>query len=325
MPKIKESSSDMQSFQNALLTAQKVVVLSGAGLSAASGIPTFRGAGGLWRKYRSTDLATEEAFAENPDRVWQFYHYRREKALTCKPNAAHVALAMFSQPSFRSKVAPKCDRFAHITQNVDGLGPRVFRTPSLSTFFPSPNHVVNMPSPQSGCGSDATPVIIEMHGRVHDTRCTKCGTQEQNFDSPICEGLRGTEQFTAEGGLYDEPRVEEKDLPRCKKDNCGGLLRPAVVWFGEMPMDLDVIEKWLQDVDLFLVIGTSAQVWPAAGYAYQVKDDGGKVAVFNVEKMSTRLMEDEEPFDWNFIGGCEELLPKALGLEAEVKEAMTKM
>ncbi|VDC06899.1 unnamed protein product [Peniophora sp. CBMAI 1063] len=285
----------MAEFRKALASSKHIIAVAGAGLSAASGIPTFRGAGGLWRTHDAMSLATPEAFRKNPSRVWQFYHYRRETALKAQPNAAHHALAAFSLPSVRSLIAPNAT-FTLITQNVDGLSTRAMETAlSSQTATPHPH----------------TDKMLEMHGRLFEVQCTekrKCGHAELDFNSPLVPALAGTES-TAE-----EANIEQKDLPRCKK--CGALARPGVVWFGEVPRYMDKIEELVQDADLCLVVGTSSTVYPAAGYAQDVQGHGGKVAVFNLD----RSQGDEEA-DFLFLGGCEQTLPEALGLTRTTADA----
>ncbi|EAU84564.2 sirtuin 5 [Coprinopsis cinerea okayama7 len=283
-------STSIAEFREVLRNAKNIIAVAGAGLSAASGIPTFRGAGGMWRKYDAMSLATPEGFADNPSLVWQFYHYRREAALKADVNAAHLALASFSIPRIRHTVAPGSS-FTLITQNVDGLSPRAMKCVLQGWDG------VTLP--------EDPPYLIEMHGRLFDVKCTQCDHVELDTSSPICEGLAGTEKLVEQAVL--DPEIPEENLPRCKK--CGSLARPGVVWFGEMPHDLPLIDTLVEKADLCLVVGTSSTVYPAAGYASEVSANGGKVAVFNYE----RTMGDDDA-DFLFLGGCEETLPKALGL-----------
>lgn len=276
----------MERFTQVLRSSKHIIAVCGAGLSAASGIPTFRGAGGLWRKYDAISLATPEAFEEDPSRVWQFYHYRRETALKAQPNAAHHALGQFTQGELRKRLAPASAVFKIITQNVDGLSPRAHAA---------------LPDP-----AQANSNTIEMHGRVHDTVCTVCGDRDFNTDSPICAALAGTEMLVE---AHEDHHIPLEDLPRCKKNGCGGLLRPGVVWFGEEPLRMDEIDKYVEAADLCLVIGTSSTVYPAAGYADEVQSHGGKVAVFNLDRSA-----GDGDADFLFLGPCEETLPRALGI-----------
>ncbi|KAI9001232.1 DHS-like NAD/FAD-binding domain-containing protein [Trametes punicea] len=192
-------------------------------------------------------LATPEAFHANPSRVWQFYHYRREKALAAKPNPGHLALAMFSIRSIRRKIAPH-SHFALITQNVDGLSRRALE--QIVDAHPEHADEVHSPAVQSS--------LLEMHGRLFDVVCTNraCRYREHNTNSPICPALAGTERVFSAG--EPEPHIEEKDLPRCSK--CGSLARPGVVWFGETPWYLDQIDELVSQADLCIVVGTSSTV-----------------------------------------------------------------
>ncbi|KAF7359277.1 NAD-dependent protein deacylase [Mycena sanguinolenta] len=286
-------SADMAEFQKVLRSSKNIIAVCGAGLSAASGIPTFRGAGGLWRKYEAMSLATPEteAFAENPSLVWQFYHYRREKARAAEPNAAHKALAVFSIPSYRKVIAPDAG-FTIITQNVDGLSVKAMNQVLQKEGDPRPTGIAT---------------LLEMHGRIFDVNCTMrlCKHVEYNTSSPICAALAGTEN-AVEAGTIDAEIPKDK-LPRCSK--CNALARPGVVWFGEQPKYMPEIDKLVDAADLCLVIGTSSTVYPAAGYAAEVSDHGGKVAVFNLERS-----DGDGEADFLFLGPCEKTLPEALGL-----------
>ncbi|KAF8665551.1 hypothetical protein AX16_000011 [Volvariella volvacea WC 439] len=280
------------SFKATLATSKHIIAVAGAGLSAASGIPTFRGAGGLWRKYDAISLATPEAFQENPALVWQFYHYRREAALKAKPNAAHLALAQFSVASIRHAIAPG-STFTLITQNVDGLSRIAMDTIQAQLGLSS--------------NSEEQPQILEMHGRLFDLKCSNdsCGHTVFDRNSPVCQSLAGTEALTGEGVMDAEIPLDK--LPRCSQ--CGALARPGVVWFGEIPWHLDQIDDLVEKADLCIVVGTSSKVYPAAGYAAEVKQRGGKVATFNVERTPGDSISD-----FVFHGPCEELLPEALGM-----------
>ncbi|KAI0802108.1 DHS-like NAD/FAD-binding domain-containing protein [Irpex lacteus] len=286
-------SSDMEVFRKTLRESKHIIAVAGAGLSAASGIGTFRGAGGLWRKYDAMSLATPEAFHKNPSRVWQFYHYRREKALHAPINAAHIALAKFSMNSIRESIAPG-STFTLITQNVDGLSRRALD--QVKTNHSEPSESTN-----------DRPAMLEMHGRLFDVLCTStlCQHRELNFSSPICEALRGTEDLVEKQAV--EPDIPLQDLPRCSR--CGSLARPGVVWFGERPRYLSRIDKLVEEADLCIVVGTSSTVYPAAGYAAEVQDHGGKVAVINLDRS-----EGDEDADFLFLGPCEKTLPEALSL-----------
>lgn len=165
--------------------------------------------------------------------------------------------------------------------------------------------------------------IVEMHGRLFDVQCTSCNHVEFNRSSPICEGLAGTEKLVEKNVM--DPELPLDSLPRCS--SCGALARPGVVWFGEGIPNLNAIETIVEKADLCIVVGTAStvrihtvkcsiptdflyQVYPAAGFAAQVQENGGSVAVFNVD----RSVGDNDA-EFLFLGPCEELLPQALGLE----------
>ena len=263
-------SSDLAKFKAEFAEAKNVVVLTGAGVSAESGVPTFRGAGGYWRTFSAPDLATPEAFRSDPSLVWEFYHYRRELMLTKSPNAAHKAIAE-AQKRLRSKGK----QLTVITQNIDRLH-------------------------QAGGAQD----VVELHGALYRVRCTSCGAESENKDSPICESLRGKGAPDPDAA---NARIPAEDLPRCT--DCGGLLRPAVVWFGEGLDDevLEVSAKALDDCDLCLVVGTSSVVYPAAMFAPQVAAKGVTVAEFNTESTGVT-----KRFGYHFCGPCGQTLPPAL-------------
>lgn len=203
-----------------LAAANHVAVLTGAGVSAESGVPTFRDAQtGLWASYRAEDLATPRAFQRNPRLVWEWYAWRRELVARARPNPAHVALA---------KMESFFPRFQTITQNVDGLHQRA--------------------------GSHD---VIELHGNIARTRCFSEGTV--------------VEQWEATG---DVP-------PRCPK--CGGLLRPDVVWFEELlpPVEIERAMGAARSCDVFLSIGTSTVVYPAAELPFAALRCGATVVEIN--------------------------------------------
>ncbi|KAL1727153.1 DHS-like NAD/FAD-binding domain-containing protein [Schizophyllum commune] len=316
-------------FRAKFRASKNIIVIAGAGLSAASGIPTFRDGGGMWRSLNAQALATPVAFEANPALVWQFYHYRRTTALSAKPNPAHKILAKMSIPTELKKVAPQAKSFHLITQNVD----RLSKSPASA---PKPRRAPPPVFPRS---------ILEMHGRLFDVRCTdpSCGYVEEDRSSPLTPALGEAEagftcladigrQITdADAGLQttvtdadagrqttDAGRqiteIPQADLPRCQK--CGALARPGVVWFGEMPYFLDEINSLVFKADMCLVVGTSATVRPASTYAYRVHRHGGTVAIFNREPS-----EADERADFIFRGGCEEVLPELFKELAEEKAA----
>ncbi len=216
--------------------AETVVVLTGAGISAESGVPTFRGAGGLWRSYRPEELATPEAFQRDPRLVWEWYSMRRERIASCVPNAAHIALARFAMARPAVRI---------VTQNVDGLHGDAAR---IATN-----------------GGDPTRAMpLELHGSIFRDRCSMCAFQ--------CENRRPVDASSL------------ASLPRCEE--CGALLRPDVVWFGERlaPGVIEEAFEWAGRADLCLVIGTSGVVEPAASIASTTRATGGEVIEINPEE-----------------------------------------
>ena len=207
-----------QIFEN----AEIITVLTGAGISAESGLATFRGKEGLWARFKPEELANMQAFLANPEMVWDWYQHRRDVLSTAKPNAGHIALAEWE------KLAPK---FTLATQNVDGL--------------------------HRMAGSRH---VLELHGNIRVNRCQKCGLESS-----------------------DETVKFAGRVPTCH--SCGGMLRPGVVWFGEQ-----LPEKILQDAfraaercDIFLTIGTSSQVYPAASLPEIARGSGATVVEINTE------------------------------------------
>ncbi|OAK96388.1 DHS-like NAD/FAD-binding domain-containing protein [Phaeosphaeriaceae sp. SRC1lsM3a] len=285
---------DLDSFQDHLSKSTRILALLGAGLSASSGLPTFRGAGGLWRTHDAVQLATPEAFGADPGLVWQFYSYRRHMALKAKPNPAHYALA---------ELARKKEGFMTLSQNVDGLSPRAHHPASQLKL---------------------------LHGSLFDVKCSEffCNHIERNnYTDPIVPALAlptdesdpTSLEARRELDISDEnvaiPELTYNHLPKCpacKK----GLLRPGVVWFGEaLPSDvLDSVDEFISSpdkVDLIMVIGTSAKVYPAAGYVDMARMKGARVAIINMDKNDIPRggLYDQ---DWFFQGDAAEIVPEIL-------------
>ena len=234
----------------ALSNTDEVFVLTGAGISAESGIATFRDADGLWENHRIEDVATPEAFEADPTLVWRFYGGRRAQAATVAPNPAHRALAALEERLG--------DRFFLCTQNVDGL------------------HEI--------AGSRR---VLHMHGELDKTRCSSCDR------APFTDARA---DFSA-------------GLPRCE---CGGLQRPHIVWFGEMPFELHQIKRRIQRASLFLCIGSSGVVYPAAGLVGEMayrRSMGERVRSIYV---GLEAPANAEQFDELVLGKAGEVLPGLL-------------
>lgn len=272
-------------FQECLRNLKRIVALVGAGLSASSGLPVFRGSQGLWKNFNMIDLATPDAFYIDPGLVWQFYAWRRHMALKAQPNSGHKALAALSHDSSKE--------FLTITQNVDGL---------LTRAGHRQRH------------------LYEIHGSLFELRCTSftCTHKEKNFEDPLTKALDCSEEEAepATEGLPQFSPTKElatQDLPLCPV--CGTLMRPGVVWFGEsLPLRaLDGIDTFLESgpVDLILVVGTSGTVYPANSYVERVRQLGGKVAIFNTD-IEEEVLAGDVPDTWGFQGDAAELLPKLL-------------
>lgn len=227
--------------------AKRVVVLTGAGVSAESGIPTFRGQEGLWKTYRAEELATPEAFQSNPTLVWEWYDWRRQKVHACAPNPAHFAIA---------RMEAYYPEFHLFTQNVDGLHRRA--------------------------GSQK---VTELHGNIWRMRCVK------------------------EGKVVEDTRVPLEPLPPLCA--CGALMRPHIVWFGENldPEDLNLAFGLARQCELFITVGTSAVVQPAASLPIMAKQSGAFTMEVNPEYTPISSY-----MDLTLLGKAGEILPELIKL-----------
>jgi len=238
-----DTSPEITEVAQLLCQANRVAVLTGAGISAESGIPTFRGEEGLWKEYRAEELATPEAFSQNPKLVWQWYDWRRGLFSQKEPNPGHEVLASWEE---------NLPSFVLITQNIDGLHERA--------------------------GSKN---ILELHGNAWKLRCTKEGTVTENYDTPL------------------------KNIPPLCP-NCGALLRPNVVWFGES-LDSSILNKSFllsSSCDLMFVVGTSAVVQPAASLPISAANAAAKVVEINPDPTPLTTY-----VDFSFQGKAGEVLP----------------
>ncbi|MDA0820194.1 MAG: NAD-dependent deacylase [Proteobacteria bacterium] len=220
---------------------RNIVILTGAGISAESGIDTFRDAGGLWEQHRVEDVATPEGFAKDPDLVLGFYDMRREALSQVKPNAAHQALARLD--------AEWSGELLIVTQNVDDLHER-----------------------------GGAKRVLHMHGELKSALCLSC-----EMRSP-----------------WDAPMSNRPPCPVCQAPS----LRPDVVWFGEMPYQMERIYAAIREADLFVSIGTSGAVYPAAGFVRDARELGAQTLELNLERS-----EGSHWFDESRQGPAGELVP----------------
>jgi len=226
-----------------LQEASRVAILTGAGISAESGIPTFRGEEGLWKKYRPEELATPTAFSQDPKLVWEWYDWRRGIIGQKEPNPGHKVIARWEE-TFPT--------VSLITQNIDGLHQKA--------------------------GSKN---IWELHGNIWKLRCTEEGTITENYDTPL------------------------KEIPPLCP-NCGALLRPHVVWFGES-LSPTILQKSIQlssECDVMFVVGTSAVVQPAASLPFEASEAGAKLVEINLDPTPLSLYSD-----FSIRGKSGEILP----------------
>ena len=218
-------SETLRELTDRIRDARRITVMTGAGVSAASGVPTFRGPGGLWRQYRPEELATPQAFARDPSLVWEWYEWRRERIASCAPNRAHEVLAAWSSRHTGCRV---------VTQNVDDLHVRA-----------------------------GTRGLVRLHGSIWELSCwRRCPSAPRRW--------------------RDERVPLPERPPRCP--SCGGLARPAVVWFGESLDPADVAAAHAATAcDVFLTVGTSAIVYPAAAFVHDARRRGAFTAEINLE------------------------------------------
>jgi NAD-dependent deacetylase len=223
---------DIKRAAELLRGARRVAVLTGAGVSAESGVPTFRGQGGLWEGHRIEDVATPSAFEADPALVWRFYNMRRANLWNISPNAGHFALV-----EMEKRWTPQY--FALCTQNIDGL--------------------------HRAAGSRH---VLELHGNLARVRCSACAYKA------------------------DRPGEQLDGLPRCPW--CGELIRPDIVWFEEMlPHDVwSEAQIASEECDCFLVVGTTAVVYPAAGLVALARNRGARVIEVNLEPSAVSGIAD---------------------------------
>lgn len=240
-----------------LARARSVAVLTGAGISAESGVPTFRDPGGLWERFRPEELANVQAFLRNPDLVQRWYAYRRRLVREVEPNPGHYALVELE------RMVPD---FTLITQNVDNLHRRA--------------------------GSQR---VVELHGNLLRSYCIDCGRPADEVDL--------------------EAAAEGKPV-RCPA--CGGLIRPDVVWFGELLPEEALAEAYAacERAEVFLSVGTSAVVYPAAGLPLEAKRAGAYVAEINLQPSAIA-----DQVDALLLGKAGEILPALVAAVRQARDA----
>lgn len=226
----------------------RVFVLTGAGVSAESGIRTFRDANGLWEQHDIHAVASPEGWAADPSLVWRFYSQRRVQALSVQPNAAHLALAALERRLG--------ERLFLCTQNVDPLHERAGSTR-----------------------------VVHMHGELLKSRC------ERNHELPF----------------YDEAAyLDKQHLPRCE---CGGRMRPHICWFGEVPFEMDTIAEALNACTVLVTIGSSGNVYPAAGFVSAARRNGAQTVYVGPE-----APENVHAFDECRLGTATQVVPRLFQL-----------
>ena len=256
----------MKALVDRLTSDARITVLTGAGVSAASGVPTFRGSDGLWKNFRPEELATADAFRRDPSVVWEWYAWRRSLIAACEPNEAHRVLAGWTLrfPNFRL-----------ITQNVDGLHESAFARATARSA--STEASAQQAADESG--------VIRLHGSIWEVSCWQGCSMSPRY--------------------WRNDTLSFKELPPpCPY--CSGIIRPAVVWFGET-LDPSVVSQASHAArcDIFITIGTSAVVYPAAGFVEQARKQGAFTVEINPEITPATTM-----VDLALQGGAETILPE---------------
>ena len=242
-----------EKLRSLLQTAESVCVLTGAGISAESGVETFRGSNGLWSKLKPEELANFDAFMRNPEMVWEWYNYRKKIIHDVTPNPAHIALAHMQK---------LVSDFTLVTQNIDNLHTRA--------------------------GSKN---VLELHGNIERSYCIGCGKFVTNVEVS-----------------------SENKVPHCP--SCNGIIRPDIVWFGEMLPEgvFEAATEAANRCELFLTIGTSAVVYPAANLPLTARKNGAYVVEINMERTEISHSVHE-----TLLGKAGEILPQLVKVQNEIK------
>lgn len=229
---------------------RNIVVLTGAGISAESGIATFRAEDGLWEDHPVSEVATPEGFARDPALVQRFYDARRNAVLAAQPNPAHLALGRLSREWGQAAPGTASRNLLIVTQNIDDLHER------------------------GGAGN-----VLHMHGEALSVWCTACDARHR----------------------WQHPLGHAPSCPSCGVP----AMRPDIVWFGEMPYHMDAIFTALAEADLFVSIGTSGAVYPAAGFVQQASSHGARTLELNLERS-----QGSHWFDETRLGPAAQLVPE---------------
>ena len=242
----------------------RVLVLTGAGVSAESGIPTFRGKDGYWRNLDPTKLATADAFTRDPQLVWEWYRERRQRISDARPNAAHEAIARLAQCT---------DEFLLVTQNVDDLHAR---------------------------GGIPAQKMVQIHGDIFVTRCSRCEFERYDYRPSQSHSAAGEHEHPPSPRLRRTSEQEQKaGIPKCSQ--CTALMRPGVVWFDEhLPWnEVERVETFLDTgaCDVVIVAGTTATFGYIIDWALRGSRDGGELIEVNPEetplsRFATRLVRE---------------------------------
>jgi NAD-dependent deacetylase len=243
-----------EKLRSLLQNSESVCVLTGAGISAESGVETFRGSNGLWSKLKPEELANFDAFMRNPELVWEWYNYRKKIIHDVKPNPAHFALARMKE---------LVRDFTLVTQNIDNL------------------HI------RAGSSN-----VLELHGNMERSYCIGCGKFASNVEVS-----------------------SEQKVPHCP--SCNGLIRPDIVWFGEMLPEgvFEAATEAANRCELFLTVGTSAVVYPAANLPLTARKNGAYVVEINLERTEISHSVHE-----TLLGKAGEILPQLVKLQEEMRE-----
>ncbi|KAK8086394.1 hypothetical protein PG994_001368 [Apiospora phragmitis] len=306
---------EVADFHNMLKQSKRIVAVLGAGISASSGLATFRGTNGLWHGQDMMQVATPAGFRRDPGLVWQFYAYRRHAALQARPNPAHYALAELAR-----RVCPGC---VTLTQNAqlkqlhgnlfdlccfDAVGCGYvekdnFKDPLTPALDTTRDEAAAMGRIEPGSKPKANGMLLAGIARKNAQILGEKGEEQPGArPRPMCD-------IRLSSGLSKE------DLPQCPQCKAN-ILRPSVVWFGEALAESTAQEaealfaEDTEPIDLCLVIGTSSKVWPTAGYAEKARKKGARIATVNIDAGDAKGLRPGK--DWVFVGDAAQVLPELL-------------